>query len=184
MSKLNAKSFLSKVYNLSCSKLKLKRREKIIFFRLLGFLIRNDKPFPYSTDSMAQNTGYDRRSIFRALNELERLRLIERLGFTNQVKFKKGRILIRICSLVTKSINIELNKSSTLVTPCHKLPPTSDTMSYKRTYTIEHKDMRAREHNPDYQEYVTRIKGDIELGLKDASYPIMTLMEFTHRDIH
>lgn len=192
MSNLKAKSFSSQVYSLSCSKLNLKRREKIVFFRLLGFLIRNDKPFPYSTQSLADRTGYARSSIFESINLLEHLRLIERIGCTNQVKFQKGRILTRICSLVQNRIKVAQYKSSTLVQNCtytnlyknptlvqklDELAPTSPETGYKRTYNLEHKH---KPHDPQYQEYVGRIKADIQLGLKREDYPILTFAEFTN----
>ena len=128
-----AKSFNSQIFELSCNRLKLKRREKTIFYRLLGFLIRNDKPFPYSIKSMSKLTGYSRSSIFECLNMLENLRLIKRIGFTDRRRFQKGSILKRICSLVQKRINNELIKKSTLVQFLDELGPTSPVSGYRKT---------------------------------------------------
>lgn len=110
-----SKSINSRVFSLACNKLNLKRREKIIFYRLLGFLIRNDKPFPYSIKSLSAITGYSRSSIFESINLLENLRIISRRGLTNNVKFSKGSMMTRMCSLVQKRIKIELDKDLTLV---------------------------------------------------------------------
>lgn len=104
-----AKSFNGLVFEIASHRLNLKRREKIVFQRLLGFLIRNDKPFPYSRKALSQLTGYSHRSLDESLNCLERLRLINRIGYTNRVRFVKGVILQRICSLITKRIQISEN---------------------------------------------------------------------------
>ena len=98
------KSFNSQVYTMACNRLKLNRREKTIFYRLLGFLLRNDKPFPYSTGSLSDVTGYSRSSIFESFNLLEKLRLIQRIGIGKARKFSKGSILKRICSLIHSRI--------------------------------------------------------------------------------
>lgn len=140
MSNNKAKTFNSQVYSFVCNRLKLKRREKIIFYRLLGFLIRNDKPFPYSIKSMSELTGYKRSSVFESINILEKLRLIERIGYTNQVKFIKGSLLIRICTLVQKRINIALHKNVTLVQKLDESSSTSPETGYKKTSSsLKHK---------------------------------------------
>ena len=133
MSIKKAKTFNSQVYSMACKRLKLKRREKVIFYRLMGFLIRNDKPFPYSVKALSDLTGYARSSVFESFNLLEKLRLIERIGFTNRVKYTKGRILIRICTLVQKRINNELHNKSTLVQKLDESAPTSPETGYKKT---------------------------------------------------
>lgn len=142
MNKKNTKSFNSQVYSIACNRLKLKRREKIIFYRLLGFLIRNDKPFPYTVPKLSEITGYEDRSIYRALNELERLRLIERIGYTKNVKFTKGIILIKICALVTKRPLYKQVKNKSFPTFCQKSQPTSDKKSYQNTsLSLKHTNM-------------------------------------------
>lgn len=98
------KTFNSQVYSMACERLKLQRREKIVFYRLLGFLIRNDKPFPYSTGVLADLTGYRKESMYRCFNVLETLRLIERIGTGKARRFIKGSILKRICSLINSRI--------------------------------------------------------------------------------
>lgn len=103
------KTFNSQVYTMVCNRLKLKRREKTIFYRILGFLLRNDKPFPYSTGSLSDVTGYDKRSIYPCFNELERLRLIQRIGTGKARRFSKGSILKRICSLINSRIEMSEN---------------------------------------------------------------------------
>lgn len=136
-----AKSFNSQVYTLVCNRLKLKRREKIIFYRLLGFLIRNDKPFPYSINALADITGYSRASIFESLNALESLHLINRTGFTNRVKYSKGTKLIGYCTLAQNRINNALIKNCTLVQKLDELPPTSPVSRYKKTsLSLKHKE--------------------------------------------
>ncbi len=136
-----AKSFNSQIFTLACNRLKLKRREKTIFYRLLGFLIRNDKPFPYSAKSLSDLTGYSRSSIFESINLLENSRLIERIGFTSRVKYTKGRIMIRICTLVQKRINYRLHNKSPLVQNLDELAPASPVSGYKKTYSsLKHKE--------------------------------------------
>ena len=143
MSIKKAKTFNSQVYSMACKRLKLRRREKTILYRLMGFLIRNDKPFPYSVKALSDLTGYARSSVFESFNLLEKLRLIERIGFTSRVKYIKGRILIRICTLVQKSINNELNNKSTLVQKMDESPPTSPETGYKKTSSsLKHKEGR------------------------------------------
>jgi predicted transcriptional regulator len=172
------KSFNSQVYSIACNRLKLKRREKVIFFRLLGFLIRNNKPFPYSSKSLSENTGYSESSIYESLNDLEKLRLIERIGFTSQVKFCKGQILKRICSLVQKRINIALHKNDTLVQKLEKITQTSPVSGYKKTSSsLKHKE-KGFIFNPEYQEYVGRLKSNIWLGLIPSDTVILSLEQF------
>ncbi len=163
-----AKSYNSQIFTIAYNRLKLKRREKTIFYRLLGFLIRNDKPFPYSVKSLAELTGYSRRSIFESFNTLESLRLIERIGYTNQVKYIKGRILNRICSLVQKRIDNIQNKNDTLVQNPHELASTSAETAYKKTSSSlkrKEKGLADADLKPktptqtDFQEYAHGVRG-------------------------
>ncbi len=159
---------------MACTRLKLKRREKIIFYRLLGFLIRNDKPFPYSIKALKDVTGYSRASLFECLNLLEKCRLIARAGYTNQTKFIKGSILIRICSLVQKRININLNKMPTLVQKLDELPSTSPVSGYHKTSSsLKHKETEFIKQLVQYNEYAQRIKCDRDLGLKSGNVELL-----------
>lgn len=199
MSFKNAKSFNSLVYDLACKRLKLKRREKIILFRLLGFLIRSDKPFGYSIDKLSDITGYARRSVFESLSHLEHLRLIERIGFTNQLKFAKGSIMLRICTLVQKRINNELNKKTTQVQNCpdinltknptlvrklHELGLTSAKTAYNKTsLSLKHKEkgslsIFSPEDIRDFNEYYGAIKSDIRLGLLEKATTPLNIAEW------
>jgi len=138
------KSYNTQVYELVCKRLKLKRREKLIFFKFLGFILRNDKPFPYSITALCENTGYTRRPIFESLNILEKYRIINRVGFTNTVKYCKGSILIKCCSLVRNRIKNSLYKNCELVRIPHELTPTSADSAYKKTFlSLKHKEKDA-----------------------------------------
>lgn len=197
MSFKNSKSFNSRAYDLACKRLKLKRRDKIIFFRLLGFLIRSDKPFSYSVDKIAERTGYARASVFESLNTLEKLRLIERIGHTSRLKFCKGRLMNRICSLVQKRINIELCKKPTLVQNCinndlnknytlvqklDELAPASPETGYNRTsLSLEHKEkgqIFSSQDLFDYNEYCGWIKSTIRLGLLQKDITPLEIAEW------
>lgn len=157
-------SALSQIQKIIFYRLKLKRREKIIFFKLMGFLFRNDKPFPYSIKKLAFNTGYSESSVYESLNTLEKLRLIERIGYTCRVKYQKGSIMRRVCTLVQNRPKYVLIKSSTLVQKLEELAPTSPETGYKRTsLSLEHKDKIL--FQTDYHEYVKRIENDFKLGL-------------------
>jgi len=115
MSTKKAKTFNSQVYDLACNHLKLKRREKTIFYRLLGFLIRNDKPFPYSVPSLSKVTGYGRTVIFESLNILERFGLINRAGLGPKRKFHPGHKLVDYFATVRNRTNNDLYNMFTTV---------------------------------------------------------------------
>ena len=128
-------SFNSQLYSFVCKRLKLKRREKIIFYRLLGFLLRNDKPFPYPIKSMSELTGYNRSSIFESINLLEKLRLISRIGYTSSVKYTKGSLMVKSCSLVQNRRKRDLIKTQPLVQKLDESIPASPETGYKKTYS-------------------------------------------------
>jgi len=179
-----AKTFNSQIYTLACNRLKLKRREKIIFYRLLGFLIRNDKPFPYSIKSLSQLTSYSESSIYESLNLLEKLRLIERIGFTNRVRFIKGSILKRIYSLVQNRSKLLLNKNSTLVQKLEELAPTSPVSGYKKTFSsLKPKDSGVF-FDPLYQEYVGKLISDKKLGFVTIDTKQLTYEEWLESNEH
>lgn len=77
--------------------LNLSRRDNYVFYKLLGFLLRNDKPFPYSNEKLALNTLYKISSIKEAVHNLEKLGLIVRTGFSYQRRLSKGKTLVNIC---------------------------------------------------------------------------------------
>jgi hypothetical protein len=169
MSIKKAKTFNSQVYSLACNRLKLKRREKIIFYRLLGFLIRNDNPFPYSIESLSANTGYSQSPIYECLNTLEKLRIIERVGFTSRVKFQKGKILKLICTLVLNRINNELNKNSSLVRIPEEFSPTSPDSGYKKTSSsLKHKETGVFSQSEIQQINWYRLNPEIKISKEDA----------------
>lgn len=71
-------------------KYNLNRRDATVLFKLLGFLLRNDFPFPYSSDKLCANTLYKRSSVFEALKSLEKKGLIKRQGLSYQLRYSKG----------------------------------------------------------------------------------------------
>lgn len=133
MTTKKAKTFNGQVFKKSYTRLNLSPTERTIFQRLLGFLIRNDKPFPYSAVSMAKLTGYEKRTIFRALDRLEYLRLIERVGMGKNRRFKRGSILGKILTTVTYRLNSTQRKDLTTATLCHQNLINRDTVSYRKT---------------------------------------------------
>jgi DNA-binding transcriptional regulator GbsR (MarR family) len=182
MTKQNAnKSLNGLVFEIAYKRLKLQRREKIILQRLLGFLIRNDKPFPFSRAKLSELTGYSERSIDYAINELEKLRLISRVGFTNRTRFAKGNILRRICSLAQKRIsNIQYNKC-TLPQKLRELNPTTAKTAYNKTYlSSKHKEGEkfSNQKLMAYQDYFGCIKSDIKLGLLRKDTKILSIEEW------
>lgn len=102
------KSFNSIVHHYAKTGFNLSRRDNLIFYKLLGFLIRNEKPFPYSNEKLALITLYKISSIKESLNNLEKIGLIEREGFSYQRRFYKGKTLINICTHSQYCIDIEL----------------------------------------------------------------------------
>jgi predicted transcriptional regulator len=183
MSNLKAKSFQSQVSNLINLKLPIKRRENTVLFKLLGFLLRNDSPFPYSIESLSKNTFYSRSSIFEALNLLEKYRLIERVGFTNRTKFQKGTLLKRMCRLIQQRIDKEESKNNTLVQKPDKINRTSPETGYQRPSSfIKHTNKGYRPKNyghcPKYQEYVTQKRAASLLKVENVDLSIMTFNEF------
>ncbi len=108
-------SFNHQVFQKSYQRLKLSPSQRIVFQRLLGFLLRNEKPFPYSAVKMAEITGLCLRTIFNILNDLENLRLITRIGLGKNRRFIRGSILNKICSTVQNRLKIMLLKNSSTV---------------------------------------------------------------------
>jgi hypothetical protein len=177
------KSLNGLVFEIAYKRLKLSPTERIVFQRLLGFLIRNDKPFPYSNVSLAEITGFDKRTIVRTLEKLEKNRLIERIGFTTYRKFKRGRILNKILSLTTSRLKNELNKSSTLATLCrHKLNTSDIRPSNKTSLSSKHKERHSSfslEAQLQYNNYIQDKKALIKLKLLPESTQILSIHEWS-----
>lgn len=129
MASKKAKSFNAQVFEKTYQRLNLSPTERIIFFRLLGFLIRNKKPFPYSAVTLSELTGFDKRTVFRALNKLEKYRLILRFGLGKNRRFCKGSILNKILTTVTNRMIKDLSTA----TLCHQNSTNRDTVSYSKT---------------------------------------------------
>jgi hemerythrin superfamily protein len=168
MNRQKQKSFNGLVYEMAYKRLNLKRREKIILQRLLGFLIRNDKPFPFSIDKLSELTGYARRSIFESLNILQDLRLVDRVGFTSHLRFQNGRILTRICSLVQKRINIELRTNYPLVQKLHETASASAETAYNKTsLSLKHKDKEDLSTNIEKEKRQSNYKASGQQAMAD-----------------
>lgn len=184
MASHNAKSFNAQVYQKSYSRLKLNPIDQAIFQRLLGFLIRNDKPFPFSVVSLSELTGFSKRTIFRSLNTLENYRLIERVGLGKNRRFVRGSILRKIFTTVSNRTKIILCRYSTTVPDSHKKLTNRATVAYKKTSSsLKHKERINNSgnkipYNPNYQEYVGHLKTEIALGLKPKNTKIMSYEEY------
>jgi len=144
MSNNKAKSFNHQVYTKAYKRLHLSPVARTVFQRLLGFLLRNEKPFPYSAVKLSEITGYTTRTIFRSLQELEQCRLIERIGLGKNRKFKRGSMLIKILTTVTnRNLNVQC-KNQTTATLCHQNLINRDIESYKKTsFSLKHNNKRA-----------------------------------------
>ena len=177
-----AKSHNGQVYQIAYKKLKLKRREKIILQRLLGLLLRNDKPFPFSRKALSELTGYSKSSIDESLNILEKYRLIERIGFTNRVKFIKGSILIKICTLAQNRINNIQSNKCTLAQNLGELDQTSPVSGIQKTSSsLKHKE-REIFYDALYQEYVSVLKADQDLGIISKDVALLSYEDWVLRD--
>lgn len=113
MSIKKSTSFNSIVHSFAKNGLNLSRRDNLVFYKLLGFLLRNDLPFPYSNEKLTLNTLYSLSAIKEAINNLEKLGLIDRIGFSYKRRFYKGKTLVNICTHSQYCIDIELNNNST-----------------------------------------------------------------------
>jgi hypothetical protein len=180
----NSKSFNHQVYQKAYQRLNLTPTERNIFQRLLGFLIRNNKPFPFSAVTMAELTGFDKRTIFRGLNKLEKLRLIERIGLGKNRKFIRGSILNKILTTVTNRQKINLNNNSTTATLCHKNLTNRDTVSYKKTSSsLKHKDSSLTQNLVEYNLYAQRITADRRLGLESGNVELVKFEDWLQQRI-
>lgn len=133
MSVKSKNSFNHDVFKKSYVRLNLSSTNRIIYQRLLGFLLRNDRPFPYSAVKMAEITGFSLRTIFNSLNDLERYRLIERIGQGKNRRFKRGSILNKIISTVQNRAKTNQYKKSTTVQLVHQKSINRATGAYNKT---------------------------------------------------
>lgn len=176
------KSLNGLVYEKSYKRLKLSSTERIVFQRLLGFLIRNNKPFPYSAVKMAEITGFHKRTIFLVLDALEKYRLITRIGMGKNRKFKRGSILDKIISTVQNRIKNNQNKNSTTVQLVHQKlinrairPPNKTSLSLKPKKEICSFSL---ETQLQYNNYVQDQKALIRLKLLPEDRKILSIEEW------
>jgi hypothetical protein len=174
----NTMSFNGQIYKKVYQRLHLSPTNRIIFQRLLGFLIRNDSPFPYSAVKLAEITGFCKRTIFNSLNELERCRLIERIGEGKNRRFKRGSILVKIMSTVQNSIKKELSNYSPTVQHVPQNLNNRARGAYKKTSSsLKHKE-REFVYDPLYQEYVGKLESGKALGLISDNVHVMSYEEW------
>lgn len=173
----NSNSFNHQVFQKSYKRLNLSSTNRIIFQRLLGFLIRNNKPFPYSAIKLSELTGFSLRTIFNGLNELERCRLIKRIGMGKNRKFISGSILNRIFTTVQNRTKLNLKNNSTTVQLMHQKSINRATGAYNKTYSsLKHKEDVIQESKSkpqsftknqlEYNEYAKQIATDKLLNIK------------------
>ena len=137
MSNKKAKTFNGQVFQKTYRRLNLTPIQRIVFYRLLGFLIRNNKPFPYSAVAMAEITGFSVRTIFNVLNDLERCRLINRHGMGKNRRFSRGSILNKILTTVQN----DMVKNLTTVHVVHQNFNNRAPGSFKKTSSsLKHKE--------------------------------------------
>lgn len=158
MSATNKSSFNGQVYKKAYKRLKLKPIERVIFQRLLGFLIRNDKPLPFSTTSLSELTGYSPRAIVNALNRLEHLRLISRKGMGKNRRFSRGSILRKILTTAHfGSKLVQFNNNSTAHIVRQELVNCARGAYSKTSFPLKHKEGDLPTHWQDHQAYAGKI---------------------------
>jgi len=141
MDNKNFKSFNHQVFQKAYQRLNLKKRERVIFQRLLGFLIRNNKPFPYAVPTLSELTEYGESSIFEALNILEKYRLIVRIGMGKNRRFRRGSILDKILTTVQNRSKVDLVNNSTTVQILDEKTLNSPESGYSKTSSLlKHKE--------------------------------------------
>lgn len=180
-------SFNHQVFQKSYKRLNLSSTNRIIFQRLLGFLIRNERPFPYSAVTLAELTGFSLRTVFNSLNDLEKFRLIMRVGEGKNRRFAAGSILKKIFTTVQNRTKIKLNKDLTTVQLVHQNLSNRATGAYiKTSISLKHKEelrkSSSKTLNPAYQEYVGRIKSDIFLNRIPSNSKILNYMEWVEEN--
>ncbi len=171
-------SFNHQVYQKAYKRLNLTSTQRFIFQRLLGFLIRNDKSFPFSAVKMAELTGFSLRTIFTTLNHLEKLRLIKRSGLGKNRRFSRGTILDKIFTTVQNRTKDKLSNSLTTVQLVQQNLCNRAADAYKKTSLSSKPKDTSHFFVPLYQEYSTRISADIKLGLIPRETTILTPQEW------
>lgn len=188
--KKSTPSFNSIVHSLAKNGYKLSRRDNLIFYKLLGFLIRNDKPFPYSNEKLSEQTLYKITAVKESLNNLEKLGLIIRTGFSYKRRFSKGSVLVNICTHGQYCMFLYLNNNDT-----HGRSPASTSQktagTSRKTPRIEleenkgklkegfaHATSTTKPHNPSYQEYAGGVIQDVKHGRLPKGTKPMTQEEF------
>lgn len=182
MATKKAKSFNHQVYQKAYKRLNLTSTQRNIFQRLLGFLIRNNKSFPYSAVTMSELTGFSLRTIFNALNDLEKCRLIKREGMGKNRRFSRGSILNKILTTVQNRNIIDQCNNLTTVQLMHQNLLNRATGAYSKTsLSLKRKEGVAYANNStsksktptqtDFQEFNAGIKGYEWVGewIKDCA---------------
>ena len=174
MSEKKQTSFNHQVYQKAYKHLNLSSTNRIIFQRLLGFLIRNEKPFPYTAVSLAELTGFSLRTIFNSLNDLEKFRLISRIGEGKNRRFFRGSILNKIFTTVQNRTKTLQDNYLTTVQLVHQKSTNRATGAYRKTsLSLKLKEEVIKNINPktpktskhpkptitDLQEYSHGVKG-------------------------
>jgi len=185
MSNKKAKSFNSQVYEKAYKRLNLTSTQRNIFQRLLGFLIRNNKPFPYSAVKMAELTGFSLRTIFNALNDLEHYRLIKRHGLGKNRRFSSGTILNKIFTTVQNRTKPRQFNNLTTVQLVHQKSINRATDAYSKTSSslkrkegVAYATSTSTPVNWEYREYCKMIVNDRKLGLPSGDVDILTEEEW------
>ena len=138
------KKFINQVYLHVVENLKLKHRDARVFFRLLGLLLMHNKPISYTAEALGKHEQYSARTVFRAFNHLETLRLIERVGESFNRKFFKGAKLIEICILLKNSSTLEQTQNNTPMPNCQNnalIKNDTDLPSCHGSVTLSHGSM-------------------------------------------
>jgi len=138
--------------------------QRFVFERLLGFFLRNDRPFPYTVAAMCRNTSASRSTVFRALNRLETLRIIKRQGLGRNMRFSRGSMLSKIITIVSNRTNLTMSKVCSSVSRSCKELLNRVMPGYLKTSDLRKRKEREYFYDPDYQEYAATLKTDKLLG--------------------
>jgi hypothetical protein len=191
MSKKNSSSFNHQVFQKAYKRLNLSSTNRIIFQRLLGFLIRNDQPFPYSAVKMAEITGFSLRTIFNSFNELEKCRLIVRIGMGKNRRFCQGSILKKIFTTVQNRNKFIQVKKSTTVQLVQQNLTNRATGAYNKTFSfsklkekvfLNSDQKKENELKMLYHEYVKQIESDRFLKLNSGNVEILSFCEWLEKN--
>ncbi len=172
--------------------LNLSRRDNLVFYKLLGLLLKNDIPLIYSNEKLSLETLYKISSIKEALNNLEKLGLIERTGFTYRRRLRKGKVLINICTHSQYCIflyqyeicthgQMVAGTSQKLAGTSQKLPiieVNNNLLKYKEGHQ---KPQTPKPYNPEYQDYISKIKADKFSGRIAQDFTELTYQEWLNK---